>query len=593
MRAHTKKDDLTSAIKILLGILFFFLSAPLSKADFTSFTGAETAPNIAEIDIDGDKLRINLEISAADAGVFWPKAPPTENIYELAKSITERQDLAFKLYTNKNEIRPNQFSIRIGERKPRKSPFAGKIDPRTGIRMPDLPADKIILLTIVEYPIKGVSHLKILPPLDNDGAAAVTIGFTSRHGKTPISGFHYLSQPESLNIDWKDPWNTRFENQGINRKNRYPLKSFLYVEPRQIRHEILLRPRDLLLWTKQSFNAWQPLTTERRNYIRRIALDYLKNKNPTTIDNETSLPISTETVFLRANNVGYTQIAEDESIEIGSLLIGYREKFHVKELPQSINIDWKIFTDTINSVPTLIQDPAGPFPTHVVPDFPDIQWHNYLYDYRAPSSDAVPIENPSAVMPIAVLFAFCVSVLLILTLRTRKVEAKNKHPILFYGIVLICAGAIYYALPGELRVPLPGTINKKELREITETLLIRLAAAYEEPQTETLKIQLTNLVNGDNFESTTANLSQIYQPLTTSGSLGSLKSINNLKIEHVDQLYINGSTAFSITSKWQAIVEDQSWGHMEQKPREIRAKIEIIQSDNYWKVSAFTSLSVR
>jgi len=592
MSANIQKHELSSAAKILSGIIFFFFNLSLSTAGFTSFTGAETAPNIAEIDIDGDKLRINLEISAVDAGVFWPKIPPAENIYELATMIAGRQDIAFKLYTNKTEIKPNRLSVRIGERKPRKSPFAGKIDPRTGIRMPDLPADKIILLTIVEYPIKGVNHLKILPPLDNDDVAAATIGFTSRHGKTPVSGFHYLSQPESLNIDWKDPWNTHFESQKINRHNRYPLRSFLYVEPRQIRHEILLRPRDLLTWTKQSFNAWQPLTTKKRNFLRRITLDYLKNKNPTTIDNETSLPISTEIVFLRANNIGYTEIAEDESIEVGSLIIGYREKFHVNELPQSVNIDWKIFTDTINSVPTIIQDPAGPFPTHVVPEFPDIQWHNYLYDYRAPSSDAVPIENSSAIIPIAVLFAFCFSVLLILTLRTRKVEAKNKHPILFYGIVLVCAGVIYYALPGELRVPLPGTTNKKELSEITKTLLIRLAAAYEEPQTEALKLQLANLVNGDNFENTTTNLSQIYQPLTASGSSGSLKYIQNLEIEHVDQLLINGGKAFSITSKWQAIVEDYSWGHMEQKPREIRANIEIIQSDNHWKISAFRPLSI-
>ncbi|MFA0809974.1 hypothetical protein [Microbulbifer epialgicus] len=566
---------------------------PFTYADFISLTGAETAPNIAEIEIEDEQLQITLEISTEDAAKFWPKIPPAKSIYELALAAKNHGDIALKVHSPKGEVKPTIISIRIAERKPRNSPFAGKIDPRTGIRMPDLPSDKLILLASVAYPIQGVKRLEIHPPLDNDGVASVTIGFTSRHGSTPVSSFHYLSQPESLKIDWKDPWNTRFDNQNISRHNRYPLRSFLYVEPRQVRHEILLRPRDLLQWTQKKFDAWQPLTAEKREFLRRTTLEYLKNKNPTTIDKEKSQPIRTETVFLKANNKGYAEITEGESIEIGSLFIGYRETFHIKGLPQNVTIDWNIFTKSINSVPTLIQDPAGPFPTHVVPDFPDIQWHNYLYDYRAPNSDPVPIETPSAIIPMAVLFSFCLGIFFILTLRTKKVETKNKHPILFYGIVLIGAGVIYYALPGELRIPLPGTINKKELGKITETLLVRLAAAYEEPQAEELEIQLAKLISGDTFENTIINLSQIYQPLTVSGSLGSMKSISNLEIEHADQVLVNGDRAFRLISRWQAVIEDYSWGHVEQKPRKMRASIEIIQSNNYWKISAFTPLSVR
>ncbi|WP_444901187.1 hypothetical protein ACJJIG_15360 [Microbulbifer sp. SSSA007] len=593
IQIKTIEAGLIKKIGTLVSIFLIILTPSITYANFIGYAGAETAPNIAEIEVTGDKLQIRFEISAEDAEKFWPEILPTESIYELAIAVKKHKKFAVKIFTEKREIKPTNSEIRIAERKPRNSPFAGKLDPRTGLRAPKLPDDEIILLANIEYPIKGVSHLDIQPPLGNDGEATVTIGFTSQHGKTPVSNFQYLSRTESLNIDWKDPWNTKFSNHSLNRQNRYPLQSFLYVEPRQIRHEILLRPKDLLRWTDQNFNAWQPLTTKKRELLRRTTLKYLRGKNPTTIDREISEPISTEIIFLKANEAGYTKITEDESIEIGSLLIGYRERFKIKELPQSVSIDWTIFTDAINSVPTLIQDPAGPFPTHVAPDFPDIQWRNYLYDYRAPNSGPVLIENPSAVIPMAVLFGFCIFIFFILTLRTRRVEAKNKHPILFYSIVLICAGAIYYTLPGELRIPLPGTVNKKELEQMVETLLKRLAAAYEEPQTEALNTRLSNLISDENFKNTTTNLSHIFQPVTSSGNSGSLRSINNLEVEYAKHIVINGNKAFRITSKWQATAEGYNWGQIEKKTREIRANIEIIQSDKHWKVFAFTSLSIR
>ncbi|WP_444889759.1 hypothetical protein [Microbulbifer sp. DLAB2-AA] len=581
--------------KILITI-WLFISASLSSticADYINLTGAETAPNIAEIEILNNNLYISLEVSAADANAFWPGIPPTKSIYEIARLALAQKEIAIEVHSPEGKIEPTITSVRIAERKPRNSPFAGRIDPRTGLLRPNFPADKTILLADIEFPIKGLSNLEIRPPLDSDGAVLATIGFTSQHGHTSVSSFQYLSQIEKLKIDWGDPWNTRFENQAINRHNRYPLRSFLYVEPRQVRHEILLRPRDLLQWTDQPFDAWKPLTAKRRKELRVTTEKFLQKKNPTSINQTLVEPISTETVFLKANDTGFTTIGEHERIEIGSLLIGYREKYHVKELPQSVTIDWNLFTESIKSVPTLIQDPAGPFPTHVMPDFPDIQWRNYLYDYRAPNSDPIPIENTIAAIPMAVLFSFCFAVFFILTLRSKKVETKNKHPILFYGIVIICAVPIYYTLPSELRIPLPGTINKQEIKEITETILDRLSAAYEEPQSEKLNDQLANLVSSEQFDFTVANLSQVYQPLTNSGNKGSIRSIRDLEIEHADQMVLNGNKTFRIVGKWHSMIEDYSWGHMEQLPRETRASIEITQSDKYWKISAFTPLSIR
>ncbi|AWF82141.1 hypothetical protein BTJ40_15595 [Microbulbifer sp. A4B17] len=593
---HLKRILNSSTHKVLISltlILISILLSPINKADFISLSGAETATNIAEIEIQKGTLHITFEISANDANMFWPEIEQTPDIYLLKQSALKQKVFKFQIKSGVKSIKPSKLSIRVAQRKQRNSPFAGQTDPRTGIKVPDFPSDKKVLLTQLEYPVSGVSDLEMKPPMGSDGLASVTIGFTSRHGQTPVSGFHYLSKPESFTIDWDDPWNTHFKNTDISRHNRHPLKSFLYVEPRQIRHEILLRTKDLMEWTNHPFDAWQPLSPENKTFLHHTVRNYLYNKNPTTIDQALSQPSSIETVFLRANNNGYTQISENETIEMGSVLIGYREKFSIEEFPQSVTVDWNLFTDTISSVPTLIQDPAGPFPNHVIPAFPDIQWHNYLYDYRPPNSDPLVIETPSLAIPMAILFSFLIITIIVLTLSTKHSLPGRKGSAIIYTIIILSAGALYFNLPEEYRVNLPGTAKKRDLGRVTEQLLLKVAAAYKEPLSINLELKLKNLITKDGFENTYTNLTQIYRPQTTSGSLGSISAITNLRVEYSNQINLNGNKGFRLITSWQAVIEEQSWGHFEQKPQKTRANIDIVQSDNYWKIARFTPLSVR
>ena len=63
----------------LLILLFIFLStwlsASASRADWINLTGAETAPNIAEITVFDDRVEVALEIYVGDLETFEPLIP--------------------------------------------------------------------------------------------------------------------------------------------------------------------------------------------------------------------------------------------------------------------------------------------------------------------------------------------------------------------------------------------------------------------------------------------------------------------------------------------------------------------------------------
>jgi len=114
-------------------------------ADFMAFNGSEMAPNIAEIRIAEDGVRIQLEVFVGDLKTFdalvpdnWlkdgstPRAASSERMVDFAESglsIRRADGTALPVFAQLIERR-----MRVD----RASPLAGKRDPTTGRVFPNL-----------------------------------------------------------------------------------------------------------------------------------------------------------------------------------------------------------------------------------------------------------------------------------------------------------------------------------------------------------------------------------------------------------------------------------------------------------------------
>ena len=123
------------------------------------------------------------------------------------------------------------------------------VNPFTRQRTPEAPADKRVLYAELVYPFAETAPktLTMIPPLDAEGRPRVTIGFIVYHKSVPVIDFRYLGAPSTLTLD-PDPWYSRFDNPNLKRHHKDALMSFLYVEPYEVRHEILTRVKDLTEW---------------------------------------------------------------------------------------------------------------------------------------------------------------------------------------------------------------------------------------------------------------------------------------------------------------------------------------------------------
>ena len=221
---------------LYLLLVLFYTSA---RADWINLTGAQSAPNIAEIHVNDDHVRLVLEIYVRDLDKFIDLLPDDflkrggiepPPIRERLRRFSEDgfqflTDDKKRLYAELKLIEPRM-------RKDRPNPFAGMINPYTMRPVPGPPEDKRVLYAELVYPFESKpGMLTIVPPLGKGGMSAVSVGFITYHKGVPVVDYRYLSEAAKMHLDWDDPWYSRFDNKRLKRWQQSGLRTFLYVEP--------------------------------------------------------------------------------------------------------------------------------------------------------------------------------------------------------------------------------------------------------------------------------------------------------------------------------------------------------------------------
>lgn len=256
---HIVDDDpsVRQALEMLLISVGFAVMGYASAEKFIeSEIREENAPNIAQIHINETHVKIVLEIFIQDLPAFIDLLP--EEFFQAnnmeAPPLEDRLKIfsieGLQVVTEKGKrLVPSLVLGETRNRVDRASPLAGKIYPFTKQLIPGPPKDKRVYYAELIYPFSQKSKtLTFIPPLDEKtGNTAVTIGFATFHKQAIISYFNYLSQASTIRLDWEDPWYSSYENKTLQRRMKGAITSFLYIEPFEVRHEILARVKDFFL----------------------------------------------------------------------------------------------------------------------------------------------------------------------------------------------------------------------------------------------------------------------------------------------------------------------------------------------------------
>ncbi len=560
-------------------LILALTSTPVS-GDAIVVSRAMEASTIAEIFINEDSIRVELEIGIRDLAAFRNLMPDEIYVkmgYE-PEPFRERIELFF---TEDLTIRARQGDPIVGR--------ITRIEPRArimrdGVTGESLPSQEdsgeIVVAVSIVYPLEGKpAVMRIKPPGGGTGYKTAGIGFQVYHKGLYVNDFRYLSGEEILRLDWEDPWYSQFDNRNLRRYYYHPISTFLYIEPFEVRKEIVLRPKDLEQWLDLGLGGKDVVIVAEQEEIKRRVAEFLMDKSPVKIDGRRVEGKLDRIHFIYRNLRTSGVILPPEDLDASSATLGIIYVYPTDSLPQQVSMDWQLFGGRIEKINASAVDEAGGLPSFLTPDDPVLVWTNYLTNPTIPGLVDIldpPRRNPAAV--IAVIAG--VLVLIMVAVRIAAVIRKGEGPPVWVWISAAAAVAlIVFGIPrGVIRPALP----EKEVGPVVTGLLENIYSSFEFRDEELIYDSLARSAAGDILGDIYLETRRSLELKNQGGARAKVKEVEMLSTESES---LDGELGFEARCDWKISGSVLHWGHVHSRINSYTARFVVKAIEGVWKIT--------
>ena len=581
----------------LLLITFTLMTMSSAEADWINISGAQNAPNIAEIYINDNHVKVELEIFVNDlvtfdrlipdgffAGTKIKRAPLEERLQQFSN-----EDLQI-IADNGQKLQATLELIETRFRRERPMPVPWKINPYTGQPIPGPPKDKRVLYAELVYAlIQKPKSLTIIPPLDEEGKISkVPIGFMTYHKGAPLHDFRYLSEPSTVTLDWADPWYSEFEKKALRRWQLSGVMSFLYIEPYEVRHEILARVKDLAAWIDLGLQGDEFIEADENEPLKKRVGEFFLKRDKTLIDGRQLRPILDRVSFVKYSTTASTFIVQPEQLPINTAMVGVIITYLTDGIPQTVTNEWDLWSERIQKVPTDAIDPAGGLPSFVTPEENVLIWKNFLKTYHAPTVAKIEVDESLTKMKIPLASALCLLAVVPLGwqlgIRRKNIRSIGLH--IGLALVLIAGSVLLYPFL-KVAVAKPTVLAPKmtDANAVTvlNSLLKNVYRSFDFREEEDVYDRLATSVSGD-------LLSEIYlqnrKSLVVTQAGGARARVKEVEILEVDVNRLDDRPLGRLFhARWTATGTVGHWGHIHMRKNQYEANISVEPVGGAWKIT--------
>ena len=562
-----------------IGAFFFLLFLQSTVlADLIDEAQAERCETVLEVFISSKAIKVSMEIGIQDYQWFSHVIPKEyfpqgfgvkDKKQRWAKFVKEQ----FRL-TSGNRALSGQVKIAERRNKTPRSDLDAILPDSSSIE------EKIIFVEIL-YPLgEKIKSLSITPPLPNgQKITSASIGFVVYHKTIPVNDLRFLITKETVHLDWEDPWYSYFENEKIGRHHSSSFMSFLYVEPYEVRHEILGRIKDFEGWLDFKYKVGDMIPVEDQEKIRQRIADFLVNRNVVSIDGVKEKPIVDRIHFVEVQLSGIQIMEIPKPIPYSSAIIGIIFAYPHESMPKEVIIHWDMFNEKIQKVPAISIDPAGPWPYDLQPSDSILKWTNFLKHYKIPTVTEQKIENASMDMPLFSII-FLLTIIFMLYRSGWRINGFSKWRKFFF-VLFVLLGVI--ALPVEYSMKIPylkkQSYSDPESKELVSQLLKNTYRAFDFRNEEDVydKLAMCNDVD---------LLQKIYlqtrRSMVVEDQGGVEAKVDEVLVTSVDKEPSDQGLAFR--SGWIVKGVVGHWGHKHQRVNQYDAIIKIKPVNGVWKM---------
>lgn len=532
------------------------------------------ATTIAEYFIEEGRILVELEIGLDDLEAFRNLLP--DEVYE--KLGNRPAPLPQRL----NVFFAQDLAI-VADDGP---PLAGRLlqigprervkrDPITGEPLPVSEGEEeVALFARLEYRLPGrPATLTLLGPR---GPPPVSVGFVAYDRKVPVNDFRYLVPSQTLDLDWEDPWYTQFRTRALRRQYFAPMSGFIYVEPYEVRKEIIVRPLDLQHWIDLGLAGRQTIPVELQPDLERKVAEFLRPRQKVLIDGRAVEPELARVNFLERTLRTSRVINPPLELDVYSAILGVIFVYPTNGLPQQVTMDWDLWSERIQRVPVAAVDQAGPLPSTLEPDWRVLEWKNFLKNPELPTLKLLaPPPHPLARWMLNLrwlLLAGALGFVVACAKRVRQGDRALPAVVAASLAVVLAAGSFWWSRSARL--------SDARAEEIVSKLLHNVYRAFDFRGEEEIYDVLARSAEGD-------LLAQIYLETRRSLELANQGGAR-AKVKQVEMIDVTAEPgpegSFVATASWNVAGSVGHWGHVHQRKNRYRAELAIAPIAGTWKL---------
>jgi hypothetical protein len=543
------------------------------QADAIVVNQAMRAETIAQYYVEADGVILELEMGLSELHTFRNLLPD-----EVYSQITgEQRPLLERL----EQFFEQDFPVAAEDGEP----LVGRVmtmEPRKRLERDQISGEP---LPVNSADAQNVIFARIFYPFPNRPGTltlarreSVGIGFVAYHEGVAVNDFRFLAPYQTLQLDWEDPWYTKFNNRALRRTYFSPMSVFLYVEPYEVRKEIIARPKDLQQWIDLGLEDRESIPVDIQAEVKRRAAEFLQNRQQVVIDGVAVKPELMSVNFLARTLTASRVIDPPTELDINVATLGVIFVYQtVVPLPQKVSAVWDLFSDKIALVSAATVDQVGSLPTYLEPDFATLEWENFLKFPDLPTLKPV-VAPPSAIenlMRYLRWILLALSGLVIWWCWRNRLSARMPLIRSSFGTAVLLAFTA-----GSFWVAQGARLSDETTNDVVAGLLHNTYRAFDYRDEGDVYDVLEKSVSGE-------LLTEIYLE-TRRG----LELVNQggarAKVKQIDLVEMTAKPAreggFLADTTWIVGGSVGHWGHLHERRNKYQAELDIREVEGAWKL---------
>ncbi len=568
------------ALYIATTLVISALTAQAAFGDAIVITRAMKASTIAEIFITDDSVRVEFEIGVMDVDAFH-NIMPDELYKHLGRPPVPFPERIRKFLREDWIIRSDngeQLDGIIKQIVPRRRI---KRDEITGEPLPmtDEEPEPVVFIEI-GYPLRGKLKSLTFNPIRNEEKYAIAnIGFIVYHRGLPVNDFRHLGGSEKLDLDWDDPWYSKFENRNLRRQFYSPISVFLYVEHYEVRKEIVLRARDLQQWLDLGLEGKDTITVAEQEEIKQKAADFLNDHTPVAIDGEPAVGTLDRVHFIYRTLRTSGVFIPPRDLETVSATLGVIFVYPRDGLPQEVTLGWDLFEGRIQSIPATATDEAGGLPFILTPDDAILKWQNFLKSPTIPGLVDIA-EPPQRKIGLTLIALFSsIALVAMIVFYIRRASHGKKPPVWAWAAAGVLVVIISLSFPRGVMEP---RLSKEEVPAVVTALLENIYRAFDFRDEGFIYDALERSAAGDVLTDVYLQTRRSLELKNQGGARAKVKEVAMLSAESEP---LEGELGFVADCTWNVSGSVLHWGHVHSRMNQLAARLVVKEIGGIWKIT--------